>query len=452
MPDVNSRAAGVEARCAHLGLGAFHRAHQAWYTHRANVDQPGDPWLITAFTGRQTELAELLTEQGCRYTLIERAADGDHATVIESHAAALPGGDRDAWLSVLTDPKIAVLTTTVTEAAYRIHDQDLERLRSDAAGISAPARIVDGLRARHAAGGQPLAVVCCDNLTDNGSMLRGRVLELAGELEAAAASAAGLTDWIAGTVTFPSSMVDRITPATTDDDLVRARELVGWPDRAPVITEPFSEWVIAGGFPAGRPAWDAAGVRFVDDVAPYEQRKLWLLNGAHSLLAYLGLHRGLTTIAEAMEDQACLEAVAATWRDAAEVLPFGTAEITAATDALRDRFTNPRIQHRLAQIAADGSQKLPVRFGEVYRTRRVRGLDHGTALPVALAAWLCHLETDLVNDAGAAELITELGHASGDQDRVRLALAVLGPEAADDNDLARDTLARLTELRTGATT
>ena len=429
------------ARLAHLGLGAFHRAHQAWYTHRANLDQPGDPWLITAFTGRQVELARVLTDQGGRYSLIERAADGDHASTIESLAAAVPGGDLDSWRSVLADDQIAVLTTTVTEAAYRIDDHDRQRLAAGEAGISVPARIVDGLRGRHRAGGAPIAVLCCDNLTNNGTMLRGRVLELADDL------GPDFADWVAGSVTFPSSMVDRITPATTADDLVVAKELAGWDDRAPVITEPFSEWVIAGDFPAGRPAWDIAGVRFVDDVEPYEQRKLWLLNGAHSLLAYLGLQRGRTTIAETMADPVCVAAMEDAWRDAVAVLPFEQPEIDAATAALRDRFGNPRIQHRLVQIAADGSQKFPVRFGEIYRRRHAAGLDHGTALPIAVAAWICHLGTDLVNDAGAAELITALGRAGGDQDRVRLALAVLGPEAADDNDLARDTEARLTELR-----
>lgn len=429
------------ARLAHLGLGAFHRAHQAWYTHRANLDQPGDPWLITAFTGRQAELARILTDQGGRYTLIERAADGDHGTMIDCHAAALPGSDQEAWRSVLADERIAALTTTVTEVAYRIDDHDRERLAAGEAGISVPARIVDGLRARHRAGGSPIAVLCCDNLIDNGTMLRGRVLDLADDL------GADFAEWVAGSVTFPSSMVDRITPATTADDLVLAKELSGWDDRAPVITEPFSEWVIAGEFPAGRPPWDLAGVRFVDDVEPYEQRKLWLLNGAHSLLAYLGLQRGLSTIAEAMGDPVCVAAMEDAWRDAAAVLPFDRPEIDAATAALRDRFGNPRIQHRLAQIASDGSQKFPVRFGEVYRRRRAAGLDHGAALPTAVAAWICHLGTDLVNDSGAAELITALARAGGDADRVRLALAVLGPEAADDNDLARDTEARLTELR-----
>lgn len=441
-----------DARCVHLGLGAFHRAHQAWYTHKANAEQPGDPWLITAFTGRQVELAKIMSDQDCRYTLIERGADGDHGTMIESHAAAIPGGDRDAWLAALANPKTAVLTTTVTEAAYRIDDQERQRLTAGEAGGSVPGRIVDGLRSRFRAGGEPLAVLCCDNLTDNGAMLRGRVLELAGDLEASTDSAGGLVEWISSFVTFPSSMVDRITPATTADDLVVARKLSGWDDRAPVVTEPFSEWVIAGKFPSGRPAWDQVGVRFVPDVEPYEQRKLWLLNAAHTLLAYLGLHRGRTTIAEAMQDPVCVAAMEEVWRDAAAVLPFDAAEITAATDALRSRFENPRIQHRLAQIGADGSQKLPVRFGEVYRRRRAAGLDHGTALPLAAAAWLCHLETDLVNDAGSAELITELRRANGDADRVRLALAVIGPEPAADNDLARDTEARLTELRTGAPT
>ena len=217
-----------------------------------------------------------------------------------------------------------------------------------------------------------------------------------------------LRGWIDEHVSFPSSMVDRITPATTETDVAGLARLDGAlpDDRVPVVTEPFAEWVIEDRFPGvERPAWETSGARIVDDVTPYEQRKLWLLNGSHSLLAYLGLQLGHETVADAMADPTCRSAVEQLWDEAAAELPLPAAEIAEARAALVDRFANPRIRHTLAQIASGGSDKLPVRVVDVLRHRMARdpSAGVGTGAATLIAAWWLHLTTqpDLVNDPGA---------------------------------------------------
>ncbi|MFW6599536.1 mannitol dehydrogenase family protein [Propionibacteriaceae bacterium Y2011] len=423
----------TDARIVHLGLGAFFRAHQAWYTQLAN-DLGGEQWGINALTGRRPDAAEVLSAQGCRYTLLERGPDGDTPIDIRSIVAAGHGADPAVYQAAIADEKVALVTSTITEKGYLVDPADHERIGTEAP-VSAIGRLVDGLRVRMERSGAPIAVVPCDNLTANGSHTAKIVGELAERTDPA------LAEWIGQHVSFVSTMVDRITPATTDADIADVQRLVGWQDRSPVITEPFSEWVLAGNFPGGRPAWEQVGATIVDDVEPYEQRKLWLLNGAHSLLAYLGLSRGHETIAQAMGDDTCVQAVHQVWADAAPCLPFDEAEITAATDALTDRFTNANIQHRLAQIAGDGSQKLPVRFVSVQRARLAGGLGIGQAFPTVVAAWLKHLATDLVNDPEVAPLQTELAGLSDPTDRAVATLRFLDDELAQDSELVADIVA-----------
>ena len=166
------------------------------------------------------------------------------------------------------------------------------------------------LAARRAAGAGPLAVVCCDNLSNNGTVARNAVAGFAGAWDA------GLAAWIDANISFVSTSVDRITPRTTDADLAAVEAACGYRDNSPVVAEPFSNWVLSGDFPAGRPRWEDAGAVFVADIEPYENRKLWLLNGAHSLLAYAGQLRGHTTVAQALADPLCLQAVESFWDEA----------------------------------------------------------------------------------------------------------------------------------------
>jgi fructuronate reductase len=426
-------------RIVHLGLGAFHRAHQAWYTERANANaRPGDRWGIAAFTGRSPRAAEALAAQDGLYTLITRAPDGDSAEVMTAIVEARDGADAHRWRELLAAPTTAVVTLTVTEAGYRRGQDgtldladpdvaaDVQRLlaREDSAALTVPGRLVDGLRARREAGGLGIAVISCDNVAHNGEVTKQTLFAIANAIDT------DLSEWIRAKVSFVSTMVDRITPGTTADDIAEAAELTGYADNAPVVAEPFSEWVLAGAFPAGRPAWEAAGARFVADVAPYEQRKLWLLNAGHSLLAYTGLPRGRETIAEAMEDPGCAQLLELLWADARAVLPSAALEIDAYLDALRRRFTNPRIRHQLKQIATDGSVKLPMRAIPVIRKRLAEGKDIGSGEVALVAAWIRHLSTpgSDVTDAGADRLVAGLG-TSPEAD-AELTLSALAPDLA----------------------
>jgi fructuronate reductase len=426
-------------RLVHLGLGSFFRAHQVWYTQHA---PDGGDWAYTAFTGRRPDLARTLSGQDGRYTLVTRAADRDRFEVIDRVRDARPADDHEGWRRALADPRTAAVTITVTEAAYlRGRDggadrddpalaQDLAALRSDpAAGVTTvPGRLVAGLLARRAADAGPIALVPCDNLADNGRIVAAVVRDVAGQVDE------DLVDWLENQVASVTTMVDRITPATTPDDLeVVARE-TGWADQAPVVTEPFSEWVLEGSFPAGRPDWEAAGATVTRDIAPFERRKLWLLNGAHSLLAYAGPSRGHTTIAEASTDPVCRGWVEQWWDEAVAHLPLPDAELTAYREALADRFANPRMRHQLAQIAADGSQKLAVRVVPVLREERAAGRVPAGATR-ALAAWIRHLreQADQVTDVRADEVVAL---ASGPLDEaVRRVVRDLAADLAEDDAL-----------------
>jgi fructuronate reductase len=385
-------------RIVHLGLGNFFRAHQAWCTHRANEGLPAsEQWGIAAFTGRSPAEAEKLSAQDGLFTLLVTGADGPRAEVIESIVEAHPGSDLDAWHGRLADPRVAILTMTITEAGYRrgadggldLGDErvraDLDAWRAGRRGrlATAPVRIASGLAARRRAGAGPMAVVPCDNLPGNGAAVRRVVLDAAAGMDEELAS------WIADEVSFVSTAVDRITPRPTPADRAKVLRLTGIDDPACVVTEPFVEWDLAGDFPAGRPAWERAGAVFAVDVRPYETRKLWLLNGAHSLLAYAGSIRGHETVAEAMSDDVVAGWMRDWWELAIPQLSLPADELESYAHDLEERFRNPDIRHLLAQIASDGTQKLPVRIVPGLIAAHADGRDADGALR-AVAAWVLH--------------------------------------------------------------
>jgi fructuronate reductase len=439
-----SRAAGqgrpaAPVRLVHLGLGNFYRAHQAWYTERA---PDADDWGYAAFTGRRAELADALNAQKGLYTLITRAADGDRFDLLSSISRAHAGADHEAWLRYLASPDVRAVTITVTEAGYvrgpeggldRDRDQvqaDVEALRKDLTAPvgTAPARLVAGCAARRQGDGGPLTMVSCDNLPGNGAVVARVVRDLAELVDP------GLADWIAGSVAYVTTMVDRITPRTTPEDMRTVLEATGVHDSSPVGTEPFSEWVLSGRFPGGRPRWEDAGATFTDDIEPYEHRKLWLLNGGHSLLAYAGSILGHQTVAEAVADQTCRGWLEEWWAEASRYLRLPEADIAAYRRALQDRFANPRMHHRLAQIAADGSQKLPVRILPTLRQERAAGRLPPGAVRV-LAAWVCHLRgAGAPVDDARADQVVPLADGPLSQAVPRV-LAALDPALADDGEL-----------------
>jgi fructuronate reductase len=315
-----------------------------------------------------------------------------------------------------------VVTVTVTEAGYR----------PDAA----PARLLAGLRARRAADAGPLTLVPCDNLPENGRVLETALRELADP---------SLRDWLDRFVSVATTMVDRITPQPTDADRAAVLAGTGIDDASPVVTEPFSEWVVSGDFPGGRPDWESAGAVLTDDVTPYEQRKLWLLNGGHSLLAYVGSLRGRATVDEAMDDEYCRALLDQWWSVCIPHLRVDRTEAEAYCRALLERFANPRIGYALAQIAGDGSQKLPVRLLPVLRAERAAGRLPEVAVTV-LAAWLLHLRGQgaPVRDVRADELREIAGRPLANA--VPAVLAALDPELADDAELVSAVRARCVDL------
>jgi fructuronate reductase len=439
-----SRAAGhgrpaAPVRLVHLGLGNFYRAHQAWYTDRA---PDADDWGYAAFTGRRAELADALNAQEGLYTLITRAADGDRFELLSSISRAHAGADHEAWLGYLASPQVRAVTITVTEAGYargpdggldRDRDQvkaDVEALRKDLGAVvrTAPARLVAGCAARRQGDGGPLTVVSCDNLPGNGAVAARVVHDLAELVDP------GLADWIDGSVAYVTTMVDRITPRTTPEDARAVAEATGLHDSSPVGTEPFSEWVLSGRFPGGRPRWEDAGATFTDDIEPYEHRKLWLLNGGHSLLAYAGPILGHQTVADAVADPTCRGWLEEWWSEASRYLSLPEADVAAYRGALLDRFANPRMHHRLAQIAADGSQKLPVRILPTLRQERAAGRLPAGAIGV-LAAWVCHLRGAGASvDDTRADQVVPLADGPLPQAVPRV-LAALDPALADDGEL-----------------
>jgi fructuronate reductase len=440
---------------AHLGLGAFHRAHQAWYTEHANRrSDPDATWGYASLTGRSPAAAVALAAQDHEYTVITRAADGDRAEIVRAITASGDGSDRTVTRSLIAREQVVVITLTVTEAAYHLtgaggldladpgvqHDirvlrDDLREPLSTVAG-----RLVDGLAARRRASGAPIALVSCDNLGDNATVTSRMVRELAAETDH------GLAGWIEGAVSFVSTMVDRITPAVAPADIVPPPMLNGSPDAMAVVTEPFSDWVLAGDFPGGRPAWELAGARFVADVRPYEESKLWLLNAGHSALAYLGLLRGHEYVADAAADPRCAALLERLWADAAVVIDLPQDEVARSTAAILDRFANPRIGHRLSQIGRDGTHKLRERCIPVIR----RWISARGALPAGpfelVAAWVVALQRHPAVASDAAERsVVDLAQRDVGA-AVVAALTLLAPDLAAREDVRLLVLSETTEI------
>jgi fructuronate reductase len=345
----------------HLGVGAFHRAHQAVYTEEAIAAGGGD-WAIVAVAPHSDTVVDALAGQDNLFSVASRSAAGSVTRVVGSIAAVRHApSDRAAVVTLLADPAIRVVTLTVTEKAYQPGSTIVELLS-------------DGLRARIAAGARPLAVVSCDNLSCNGARLRALIADAID---------------IPATVTFPATMVDRIVPATSPQTLQAARAALGVDDLAAVAAEPYRQWVIEDDFPGGRPAWHLAGAVLTADVAPWEQLKLRVLNGVHSTLAYLGALAGCELIADALRLPGMREMLRRFIAEdiAPSFTPPPGVDVVAYGDEVLERFADPEIRHRTIQVAMDGTQKLPYRVLRTVLDRRAqRARPRYGAL--AIAAWM----------------------------------------------------------------
>lgn len=388
----------------HIGAGAFHRAHQAVYTDDVLATSGGD-WRILGVSLRSADTAAALNGQAGRYHLVVRSGqeDAHEFRVIGSVAGVLVGADGiGPILDEMTNPRVRIVSLTITEKAYAFDRQKAELDMTDPQILadlktpedphSAIGLVTRALMLRKQRGHAPFSVMSCDNLPENGALLRSAVLGFAKRMDAE------LADWIASEVSFPSTMVDRITPACTQDLIDETHTTTGLRDLAPVETEPFSQWVIEDTFSNGRPDWHAVGAFLVDDVTPYENMKLRMLNGAHSLLAYSGFLSGQTYVRDTMNDRSLRQLINRHIRAAAATLDaLDGIDFDAYGAELMQRFGNTNIAHETYQIAMDGSQKMPQRIFAPALVALERGGDF-QSFAFASAAWIRYLVG--VNDRG----------------------------------------------------
>ena len=395
----------LASRIVHFGFGAFHRAHQALLTDRVLNAQGGDWGIceISLFSGDR--LMSQLRAQDHLYTVLEKGANSNQAIVIGAVHECLNAklDSLTAIIEKFCEPQVAIVSLTITEKGYCIDpatgtlDLTHPRIRHDIDSPgephSAPGILVEALSRRRERGLLPFTVLSCDNIPDNGHVVKNAVLGMAEKRDPA------LAMWIREHVSFPGTMVDRIVPAATDETLDEISRALGVADPCGISCEPFIQWVIEDRFVAGRPAWETAGVQLVTDVRPWEEMKLRMLNGSHSFLAYLGYLSGFQHISECMQDEAFREAAyQLMMREQAPTLSITDVDLQRYAGSLIARFANPALKHKTWQIAMDGSQKLPQRMLAGVRIH----LERGSAWPLlalGIAGWMRYVCG--VDDAGA---------------------------------------------------
>ena len=394
--------AAQRAGIVHFGIGAFHRAHQAVYTDDAmNVGDRN--WGIIGVSLRSASVAEQMNPQDGLFTVTQRSIDGDAVRLVGAVQTVLVASQTpDAVIDALASPDTHIVSFTITEKGYcRAADGGLDFALADDASVYA--YLAAGFRKRRALGASGLTLMSCDNLARNGEQLQRLVSEYLKR------QAPDLLEWFKAECACPSTMVDRIVPATTDDDRRAIEDIIGLRDEAAIVTEPFNQWVIEDSFAGPRPAWEKVGAQLTNNVHAYETAKLRMLNGAHSALAYLGLGKGFDYVHQAIADPDLLETTNSLMRDEAAT-SFNAAagqDLSAYADALIARFKNPSLNHRLAQIAMDGSQKIPQRWLETLAHHQSQGRQCPAILTV-LAGWLTHvrdgvrIEDDPMADVFAA--------------------------------------------------
>ncbi|MDI9799783.1 mannitol dehydrogenase family protein [Citrobacter koseri] len=439
----------LQTRIVHFGFGAFHRAHQALLTDRVLNAQGGDWGIceISLFSGDR--LMSQLREQNHLYTVLEKGANGNQAIIVGAVKECL-NAKLDSLAAIIEkfcEPQVAIVSLTITEKGYCIdpatgsldvsNPRIIHDMQHPTEPHSAPGILVEALHRRRERGLSPFTVLSCDNIPDNGHVVKNAVLGMAEKREAELAA------WIQQHVSFPGTMVDRIVPAATEESLDEITRELGVADPCAISCEPFIQWVIEDNFVAGRPQWEVAGVQMVDDVLPWEQMKLRMLNGSHSFLAYLGYLAGFQHISDCMQDSAFREAAyRLMMNEQAPTLRITNVDLSRYAASLIERFANPALKHRTWQIAMDGSQKLPQRMLEGIREHLTRGSDW-PLLALGVAGWMRYVSG--VNDAGAtidirdplSEKIRLLVESSSDAERVS---ALLSLQEVFGTDLVKNPL------------
>jgi len=389
LPDYSSDA--VSSGIVHLGIGAFHRAHMAAYVDSLLKTNPD--WAIVGASLRRPDTRDALAPQDFLYTLAIRDASGTSARIIGAVRDVIDANTHRAELiETMAHPSTRIVSLTVTEKGYcyapatgeldETNPDIVHDLAHPASPISAPGIIVAALKLRHERGLIPFTVMSCDNLPSNGRTA-GRIVRRFAALLGDERFAGYVN-----TVSFPSTMIDRIVPATTDADREIVNKIIGLEDAWPIMTEPFTQWVIEDRFPAGRPPFELAGAQLVEDVEPFELMKLRMLNGSHSTMAYLGYLAGHQYVSEAIADPGIHKLIHGLMTDEViPTLPMPRSDLEAYRDQLLARFANPALRHRTWQIAMDGTQKLPQRLLGTIRDRIEAG-EPFTRLALGVAAWM----------------------------------------------------------------
>ncbi|MHA0873564.1 mannitol dehydrogenase family protein [Enterobacter pasteurii] len=426
----------LRSRIVHFGFGAFHRAHQALLTNRVLNARGGDWGIceISLFSG--DVLMSQLRAQDHLFTVLEKGADGNQPIIVGAVNECL-NAKLDSLAAIIEkfcEPQVAIVSLTITEKGYCIdpatgrldmqNDRILHDLEHPSEPHSAPGILVEALHRRRERGLPAFTVLSCDNIPDNGLVVKNAVLGMA------AKRSAELAGWIEAHVSFPGTMVDRIVPAATDASLAEITRELGVDDPCAISCEPFIQWVVEDNFVAGRPEWEAAGVQMVQDVLPWEQMKLRMLNGSHSFLAYLGYLAGHAHINECMQDDSFREAARRLMlNEQAPTLRITDVDLTAYADSLIERFANPALQHRTWQIAMDGSQKLPQRMLDGIRVHLARQTPW-PLLALGVAGWMRYVSG--TDDQGNAidvrdplsEKFRAIAEASSDAERVNALLTL----------------------------
>lgn len=433
----------------HLGIGAFHRAHQAWYTEQCLNLQKDMSWGILGVSLRSATVQNQLLPQDCFYTVVEKDSCKENYHIIGAIKDVLVAPhDPQEVISRMVADETKIISLTVTEKGY-CHNPSTGNLdishpdiQFDLANIHRPKTAIGficaALQQRQKAGNKAFTVLSCDNLSNNGSLLKNLILQFAEQLDKR------LHRWLQAELHCPSTMVDRIVPATTTEDIMQLEQRSGYVDRGMVVTEPFSQWIIEDKFAGSKPCWEKMGALLVDDVTPYEEMKLRLLNGAHSIIAYLGTVTGHAYVADIIAKPLLKQYVQCFMTQAAESInaPAGI-DIPDYQAQLLARFTNTALLHKTTQIAMDGSRKIPQRWLNTIRYRLKQG-DDIDLLSFALATWIYHLggkneigEQIVVSDP-IAEMLQERLLVAGN-DTQKIINTCLSVEAVFGSDLMSNT-------------
>ena len=380
----------AELKCGivHLGIGAFHRAHQAVFTQDA-VELQGGNWGIVGASLQRADVPDALSSQDCLYTVESLGLAARYRVMGVIRQALFAPRDPALLLEALASPATHVVTLTLSEKGYCLNadgilDFSHSDIAADLAMPDAPRSAIGwlalALAQRQGNGAGPLTILSCDNLQSNGEMLAQAVTAFCERARP------GLTSWIAANTAFPQTLVDCIVPASDAAHRVRVQAALGMEDFASVQREDFAQWVIQDRFAGPTPAWGAVGAQIVPDIAGYQRLKLHVLNAAHSALAYLGLPRGYTYVREAIADPQLLAFL--DQMVAQEIAPaLAPLDVAGYWRTVKLRFANPMIDHRLAQIAEDGSLKLPQRLFPLLEANAQTGRDIAQMAAV-VRAWL----------------------------------------------------------------